>query len=142
MEYPTFYPFDSNETSALYNKMQSIKSALDGVETHIINHYNSDATACSFVSNNINPQKTYFAHCIENTSFPKIKLDKLDWRSMFILNPLPEQHLHYIIHQLEQYVGKVSRAEYVWAIIEQKVVLFVSSSIGMIQSSIKPYVQS
>lgn len=126
MEYPTFYELDINETSILYNKMKNIKSALDGVESYIVNHYyDPDASACSFVSTNINPQKTYFATEISNSSYPKIQLNKLDWRSIFIINPLPETQIQYIIDQLEQYVGKVSRAEYVWAINEQQVILFV-----------------
>ena len=54
-----------------------------------------------------------------------MRLNKLDWRSIFIVNPLPETHIQYVIDQLEQYVGKVSRAEYVWAINEQQVILFV-----------------
>lgn len=126
MEYPTFYEFDRNETSDLYNKMKTIKSALDGVESYLINHYyDPDASACSFVSTNINPQKTYFATEISNSSSPKIQLNKLDWRSIFILNPLPHTQIQYIIDKLEQYIGKVARAEYVWAINEQQVVLYV-----------------
>lgn len=127
MEYPTFHQFDVNDTCKLYNKMKNIKTALDGVETYLknTNYDESEPNSCSFVSTNINPQKTYFATQESQFSTSKMRLNKLDWRSIFIVNPLPETHMQYVIDQLEQYVGKVSRAEYVWAINEQQVILFV-----------------
>lgn len=127
MEYPTFHRFDVNDTCGLYNKMKNIKTALDGVETYLknTNYDESEPNSCSFVSTNINPQKTYFATQESDVSTSKIKLNNLEWRSIFIINPLPEMHIQYIIDQLEQYVGKVSRSEYIWAINEQQVILFV-----------------
>ncbi len=126
MEYPTYSPFDRNELDELYHKMQSIGSALTGVESHIKNNfYNPEATACSIVSYNINPQKTYFATSALDISPQKLILDKHDWRSIFIMNPLPTNQIHRMIDLFEKYIGKVDRAEYVWAIKEQQVVLFI-----------------
>jgi hypothetical protein len=126
MEYPTYSRYDQTELHEVYTQLQSINSVLNCVESQLKNNpANSESSACSFISSNINPNKTYFATNANDSHSSKMRLDKHDWRSLFIMNPLPANQLQYMITQIELYIGKVARAEYVWAIKEQRVVLYI-----------------
>ena len=120
------YRFDSTEVEAMFGKLRSIQSALNGIETHIQNNTELDiACACSFVSKITNNQKTFYALSSDEVDKTPMSLEKTDWRSIFIMNPPPTEELSYVICQLEKYIGKVSKTEYLWAVREQRVILFI-----------------
>lgn len=126
MEYPTYDKYDQTEVHEIYSRLQSIGSVLNCVESQIKSNPDaSEQSVCSFISNNIHPNKTYFATSIADPLNSKMRLDKHDWRSVFIMNPLPADQLQYMIAQFERCIGKVARAEFVWAIKEQRVVLYI-----------------
>jgi len=120
------YKFDEDELSKISTKLRFIQSAINGIENHIDNAPDLDiACACSFVSKFINNQKTFYALEPVKDNKTYIELDKNDWRSIFIMNPPDADDLPYVIRQLEKYIGKVYRTEYLWTIREQQVILVI-----------------
>lgn len=117
------YKFHDQDFNEINNDLLSIQMSLKDIETHIENTENlSDNCACSFVSKFINKQKTFYALNVNKTN---MVLEKNDWRSIFIMNPPTPEELPNVISQLEKYIGKVYRTEYMWTIREQNVILAI-----------------
>ena len=117
------YKFHDQDFNEINNDLLSIQMSLKDIETHIENTENlNDNCACSFVSKFINKQKTFYALNVNKTN---MVLEKNDWRSIFIMNPPTPEELPNVISQLEKYIGKVYRTEYMWTIREQNVILAI-----------------
>lgn len=117
------YKFHDQDFNEINHDLLSIQTSLKDIETHIENTENlNDNCACSFVSKFINNQKTFYALNVNKTN---MILEKNDWRSIFIMNPPTPEELPNVISQLEKYIGKVYRTEYMWTIREQNVILAI-----------------
>jgi len=117
------YKFHDQDFNEINHDLLSIQASLKDIETHIENTENlNDNCACSFVSKFINKQKTFYALNVNKTN---MVLEKNDWRSIFIMNPPTPEELPNVISQLEKYIGKVYRTEYMWTIREQNVILAI-----------------
>lgn len=120
------YKFHDQNFNDISHELLSIQASLNDIETHIENTENlNDNCACSFVSKFINNKKTFYALNALNVNKTNMILEKNDWRSIFIMNPPTPEELPNVISQLEKYIGKVYRTEYMWTIREQNVILAI-----------------